>query len=175
MNDDDLGRLEQRGDDWTITFTRRLKHPVEKVWRAVTEEEHLAAWFPDRVVGNFEPGAALRFEMQTGDSFDGKVIQFEPQKILELAWGPDTLRIELQPDGDGTLLTLVDTFHELGKAARDGAGWHECVERLVAHVDGTTPPKDGAIWKTVHPVYQERFGPEASTIGVPEGYELPDD
>ncbi len=45
--------------------------------------------------------------------------------------GPRTrrTRIELQADGAGTLLTLTDTFDDLGKAARDGAGWHECLDR----------------------------------------------
>jgi uncharacterized protein YndB with AHSA1/START domain len=174
MKDEDLGRLEQHGDDWTITFTRRFDHPLEKVWRAVTEEEHLAAWFPDRVIGEFRAGAPLRFEMETGDGFDGKMLVFEPPKVMEILWGTDTLRIELHPDGDGTVLTLVDTFVELGKAARDAAGWHECLDRLVAELDGTAPPKPGAVWKVVNPMYQERFGPEASTMGPPEGYEFPE-
>jgi uncharacterized protein YndB with AHSA1/START domain len=174
MKDEDLGRLEQQGDDWTITFTRRFDHPLEKVWRAVTEEEHLAAWFPDRVIGEFRAGAPLRFEMDTGDGFDGKMLVFEPPKVMEILWGTDTLRIELQPDGDGTVLTLVDTFTELGKAARDAAGWHECLDRLVAELDGTVPPQPGAVWKVVNPMYQERFGLEASTMGPPDGYELPE-
>jgi hypothetical protein len=99
---------------------------------------------------------------------------FEPPKVMEILWGTDTLRIELQPDGDATVLTLVDTFAELGKAARDAAGWHECLDRLVAELDGTAPPKPGAVWKVVNPVYQERLGPEASTMGPPEGYEFPE-
>ena len=174
MSNDDLGRLDQHGDDWTITFTRRLNHSVEKVWRTVTEEKHLAAWFPDRVIGKFEPDAKLRFEFPTGDAFDGKMLAFEPEKMLELQWGPDTLRIELEPDGDGTVLTLVDTFHELGKAARDASGWHECIERLVAHMNGAPAPAEGAVWKAVIGQYRERFGPDASTIGPPEGHPIND-
>ena len=56
---------------------------------------------------------------------------------MEFTWGTDRLRIELRADGAGTLLTLTDTFDELGKAARDGAGWHECLDRLVSELDGT--------------------------------------
>ena len=37
MNDADLGTLARNGDRWTLTFTRRLPHPLEKVWRAVTD------------------------------------------------------------------------------------------------------------------------------------------
>ena len=175
MKDDDLGRLEQDGDNWSVTFTRRLDHPVEKVWRAVTEDEHLAAWFPDRVIGEFRAGASLRFEMETGDGFDGKMVVFEPPKVMELMWGEDRLRIELQPDGDGTVMTFVDTLVELGKAARDAAGWHECLARLVAALDGAAPPAEGSVWKAVNPIYQERFGPDASTIGPPEGHPVTQD
>jgi hypothetical protein len=87
---------------------------------------------------------------------------------MELMWGTDRLRIELRPDGDRTVLTLVDTFNELGKAARDAAGWHECLDRLVASLDGIDAPPFGEIWKQVHPLYVERLGPDASTIGPPE-------
>src|SRR5207248_450061 len=139
MLDTDLGRLHKQNDRWTLTYTRRLHHPPEKVWRAVTEPEHLKAWFPDRVVGEMASGAVLRFENEHGDGFDGKVLTFDPPSLMELLWGTDELRIEVQPDGDGTLLTFVDTFDELGKAARDGAGWHECLDRLVSELAGKTP------------------------------------
>jgi len=39
MDDADLGTLARQGDRWTLTFTRRLAHPREKVWRAVTEPD----------------------------------------------------------------------------------------------------------------------------------------
>ncbi len=37
MDDTALGTLTRQGDQWTLTFTRRLAHSREKVWRAVTE------------------------------------------------------------------------------------------------------------------------------------------
>lgn len=157
----------------TVTFVRRLPHPVAKVWRAVTEPEHLQAWFPDTIeVTEWEPGAPLRFVMPTGDSFDGEVVTVEPERRLELRWGTDLLRIDLEPDGDdATVLTFVDTFHELGKAVRDSAGWHECLEHLVADLDGSPAPAPGDVWQVVQPKYVDRFGPAAATIGPPPGYE----
>ena len=56
-----LGTLTRDDDDCTVTFIRELPHPVEKVWRAVTEPEHLGAWFPDQIVGERRAGAPLRF------------------------------------------------------------------------------------------------------------------
>lgn len=173
MNDTDLGTLEKQDDKWSVIFTRRLRHSPDKVWRAVTEPEHMAAWFPDEMVGDRRAGAPLKFVSAHGDGFEGEMLVFEPPTVMELLWGTDRLRIEVRPDdrGDGTILTLTDTFAELGKAARDAAGWHECLDRLAAALDGTEPAKWGAHWKDVNAVYVERFGPEASTIGPPPGWE----
>jgi uncharacterized protein YndB with AHSA1/START domain len=171
MRNDDLGSLAKAGDRWTLRFTRRFDHPREKVWRAVTEPEHLAVWFPHMIVGDRRAGAALRFVSASdpADGFDGKMLAFDPPSLMELSWGGDRLRIELRPDGDGTILTLTDTFEELGKAARDGAGWHECLDRLVPALDGSSAPEWGETWRAVHPRYVERFGPEAASIGPPAG------
>jgi len=56
----DLGTLSREGDRWKLTFVRPLPHTPEKVWRAVTEPEHLAAWYPQEIVGERRAGAALR-------------------------------------------------------------------------------------------------------------------
>jgi len=167
------GTLEQTPSGPRLRFTRRLAHPPEKVWRAITEPEHLAAWFPDTiVVERWEVGAPLRFESAPveGGGFDGEVLEYVPERALEIRWGPDVIRLEVEPDGDGTRLTLLDTIDELGKAARDAAGWHTCIDQLEHHLDGSSPdwsPSDR--WKEVHPSYVERFGPEAAAIGPPAG------
>jgi uncharacterized protein YndB with AHSA1/START domain len=167
------GDLEQLdGDRWRLRFTRTLRHPQEKVWRAVTEPEHLAHWFPTTIEGERAPGATLHFSFPQGEAepFDGEMTAFEPPRVMELRWGPDLLRIELRQVPEGTELTLLDTLEERGKAARDGAGWHTCLDALEASLSGD----DGARatmgrWNEVHPRYVERFGPEAATIGPPEG------
>jgi uncharacterized protein YndB with AHSA1/START domain len=168
---DELGVLVLAGDDWKLTFTRRLKHPPEKVWRAVTAPEHLVAWFPDGITGEWRVGAKLRFGTPGGDGFDGEVLVFDPPTTVEFTWGTDRLRIDVRPDDDGTLLTMTDTFGELGKAARDGAGWHECLERLGADVEGAALPKWGEGWMERFERYRKALGPEASTIGPPEGWQ----
>jgi len=163
------GELTPVDGRWQLRFRRRLAHPPEKVWRALVEPEHLAAWFPQRVVGERAAGARLRFEHdQSGtDAFDGEMLRFEPPRLLEFTWGPDVLRFELEPDGDHTVLTLFDTFDAEGKAARDAAGWHECLDRLAAHVDGRPLGAWGAPWPELNDAYVARFGPEAATIGPP--------
>jgi uncharacterized protein YndB with AHSA1/START domain len=39
----ELGRFEEVEGGWRLRFERRLPHSPEKVWRALTEEAHLAA------------------------------------------------------------------------------------------------------------------------------------
>jgi uncharacterized protein YndB with AHSA1/START domain len=167
MDDADFGTLTRDGDRYRLTYVRHFAHPIEKVWRAISEPQHLAVWFPDEIVGERRAGAALRFVTSSGDGFDGQMLAFEPPSLIELMWGTDHLRIELHPEGDGTRFVLVDTFGELGKAARDGAGWHECVARLACALDGETPGQWDDEWRAVHTLYVERFGPAAATIGPP--------
>jgi uncharacterized protein YndB with AHSA1/START domain len=170
----DLGELERYEDRVVLRFTRRLSHPPEKVWRALVEPEHLAVWFPTTIDGERAAGARLRFRHRDdlAEPFDGEMLAFEPPSLLELQWGGDVLRFELDPDRDGTLLVFTDTLEELGKAARDGAGWHECLDRLVCELAGQAPPWASADrWRQVHPRYVAHLGPEAATIGPPEEWE----
>jgi uncharacterized protein YndB with AHSA1/START domain len=171
MDDAGLGMLSRQGDRWTLRFTRRLAHPRDKVWRAVTEPEHLAVWYPQQIVGERRAGASLRFVSAAGDGFDGRMLVFDPPSVLEFTWGADLLRIELAADGPGTLLTLTDTFDDLGKAARDAAGWHECLGRLASDLDGTPPGPWGQPWPQLHQAYVSQLGPDAATIGPPAGWE----
>jgi uncharacterized protein YndB with AHSA1/START domain len=170
----DYGQLERRDGRLLLHFTRRLPHPPQKVWRALTEPEHLAAWFPTTIDGERAAGAKLHFRHRDHEAppIDGEMLAFDPPSLMELRWGEDILRFELEPEGDGTVLALTNTFDEFGKAARDGAGWHACLDQLEYEVGGQTPPGSPADrWRQVHDAYIERFGPEASTIGPPEEWE----
>jgi uncharacterized protein YndB with AHSA1/START domain len=167
------GKLETTGNGQPrIRFERSFSHPPEKVWRAITEPEHLAQWFPTTIEGERAAGAHLSFDFPEAQAppFEGEMLVFDPPRLMEMRWGPDTLRFELQPQQSGTRLVLLDTLDELGKAARDGAGWHTCLAALSAHLDGE-PDSRAAMdsWGEVHPTYVAEFGPAAATIGPPDG------
>jgi uncharacterized protein YndB with AHSA1/START domain len=170
MNSNNVdGMLERVADGWRLVFTRRLAHPSEKVWRAIVEAEHRDAWFPQRIEGEWRVGAPLRFVSESG-GFEGEVLAFEPPRLVEMRWGTDRIRLEVQPDGDGCVLTLSDTFAEQGKAARDAAGWHACLDGLESELAGERAGWTvGERWQAVHGAYVERFGPAGATIGPPEG------
>jgi uncharacterized protein YndB with AHSA1/START domain len=167
----DYGRLDRRDGRLVLEFTRRLQHPPQKVWRALTEPDHLAAWFPSTIEGDRATGARLHFgfrEMEAAP-FDGEMLIFEPPSVMELRWGDEILRFEVRPDGDGSVLSFRNIFDELGKAARDGAGWHSCLDLLGCEVGGEKAPWSAADrWRELRDAYRERFGPDASTIGPPE-------
>ena len=152
-----------------LRFVRELGHPPSKVWRALTSAEHLAAWFPHTiVVDEWKPGAPLKFTAVRGDAFDGEVLAVEAERLLEFRWGTDIVRFEREPSGGGTRLVFSDTLDELGKAARDGAGWHVCLDELERHLDGEDSEEDMSDqWRRVHSAYVDEFGPDAATIGPP--------
>jgi uncharacterized protein YndB with AHSA1/START domain len=161
------GDLIQTAAGWQLRFERRLAHPPEKVWRAITEPEHLKAWFPQEIAGDWEVGSVLDFKSRYGD-FQGEVLAFEPPRLVEFRWGADTIRMEVSADGEGSLLTLTDTIDELGKAARDSAGWHTCLDHLEHELDGTSADFDDSDrWAELNAGYVAKYGPEAATIGPP--------
>jgi len=162
------GTLHAEAGRYVLRFERQLAHPPEKVWQALTDPAELTHWFPQDVEADLRPGGKMCFVSRGDDapSFDGEVIDFDPPRVFTYLWGTDVLRWELRPQGDGCLLVFTDTIVEQGKAARDGAGWHVCLETLVARLDGSEPPPADR-WQQVHPGYVDRFGPAAATMGPP--------
>jgi uncharacterized protein YndB with AHSA1/START domain len=169
MNDP-YGQLEQVGDRWRLRFTRRLPHPPEKVWRALSEPDHLAAWFPTTVEGDRVEGAKLKFgfPFPGAEPIDGEMLAYRPYTLMELRWGEDNLCFELASSGAATVLTLTVTFLEEGRGARDAAGWHVCLDSLAADLADREPDTSGAAWRPVHADYVRLLGPGASTIGPPD-------
>jgi uncharacterized protein YndB with AHSA1/START domain len=162
------GTLHEEDGRFFLRFERRLAHPPEKVWTALTDPAELTHWFPVDVQADLRPGGKMQFTFRQDEAppFDGEVLVYDPPRVFAYRWGPDVLRWELHADDGGTVLTLTDTLEEQGKAARDGAGWQVCLEALGARLDGAEAPGPDR-WKQVHPGYVEEFGPEASTLGPP--------
>src|SRR5437763_4229872 len=107
------GTIDQLDDGrWRLRFTRTLAHPQEKVWAAITEPQHLAHWFPTTIEGERAAGAPLRFSFPNDQfpAFDGEMLAYEPESLMEIGWGPDIIRIELRSVAEGTELTLLDTL-----------------------------------------------------------------
>lgn len=173
-DEDRYGTLHTEDGRAVVRYVRRLGHSREAVWHALTEDEHLAAWFPTTIDGERAPGAALTFRFTDLDvpAMTGTIHRCDSPSILEFTWGEDILRFELEPDGDArTVLTLTVTMSEFGKAARDATGWHVCLDNLSTELAGDQGSEDGERWREVNKVYVAQFGPEASTLGPPEDWQ----
>jgi uncharacterized protein YndB with AHSA1/START domain len=143
-----------------LRFERKLAHPVGKVWRAVTEPDHLSRWFPWQVELDPKVGGRIGFTHPTMDvtAPDAVVTAFEPPRLFAYTWDDADLRWELTEDGDGCLLVFTHVFAERPAAAKVAAGWHLSLDALGDSLDGVeaTPPADR--WTQLNAGYVEAFG-----------------
>jgi uncharacterized protein YndB with AHSA1/START domain len=123
-----------------VRLERRLPHSVERVWRALTEPEELAHWFPG--------GEPL------------EVLVSDPPHVLAGRWFGDPLRLELHAEGDGCRLVLVQAFDDPDTSARTAAGWDRCLARLGALLGGAPMGERESLagWPEAHERYAARFG-----------------
>jgi uncharacterized protein YndB with AHSA1/START domain len=135
-------RVEERADGrFAVRFERALAHPATKVWRALTEPTHLRAWFVeildyDRSRLAFAPDADLSF-VATGDfpPGRGRVLTYDPPRLLEYTWDTEILRFELIPDGDtACVLRFTNIVDGRGTADAVAPGWNTGLDRLATHL-----------------------------------------
>jgi uncharacterized protein YndB with AHSA1/START domain len=139
------GTLEHRGDHQVIRFERRLDHPVERVWRALTQPDEIERWLAVAELDLVEGGTVVLTWQNTDEDGNtavarGTVSALDPPHVIEF----DTdihgrLRWELEPDGDGTALTFtaeaqLPEEYELQVLA----GWHIHLDHLEHVLDGGT-------------------------------------
>jgi len=130
------GRVIKHGDGrCTVVFERHLPHPVEKVWAAITDPDHLARWFPGIKVELRQGG---KFSIRFGGDCDGpshvsgEVAIYEPPRRLQLG----SMLYELERAGTGCLLRFSDVLQFTGARSNTDiansvlAGWHSYLDRL---------------------------------------------
>ena len=153
-------KLEEGEGRPVLRFERRLAHPPEKVWRALTESGQISRWFPADIEGEFEVGATLRFPFREdeGPTTQGEVLEVEPPRTLAYTWGGEVLRFELRPDGDGCLLVFTHEFEDRPGAPKFAAGWHVCLDGLEALLDGGERATSQEDWQGLYDAYAADFG-----------------
>ena len=153
----------------SLVFERVLAHPPERVWRALVTPKGLADWHPtpfELDSGPARPGARIRYIRTEGgpEMPDGELLEYHPPRVLAHSWGEDRLRWELRAHDGGTALRLTHTFADRFKAARDGTGWHMCLEALSDSLEQLRRPRRGSKprvpdgWSELNEEYQRRFG-----------------
>ena len=129
----------------TISFEFDLRHPPEKVWRALTDPALLAEWLLPAVGLELEPGAAFTLKSQPYPGWDGTVdcrfVEIETHRKLSYTWvvGGDlglntVVTFTLTPTESGTRLSLVQSgFKPEQKQNFGGAryGWKMMGGKLI--------------------------------------------
>jgi uncharacterized protein YndB with AHSA1/START domain len=128
-----------------LRFERRLPHPVERVWAALTDPGELAGWLADAELDLRVGGAVGLRWLDTDDEGHravarGTISALEPARVLEYETDPDgRLRWELLAEGDGCLLTFeAEAAVPEGRRADRLAGWHVRLDGLAAALAGTS-------------------------------------
>jgi uncharacterized protein YndB with AHSA1/START domain len=141
-----------------------LKAPVSRVWRALTDHEQFGAWFQVKLEAPFEPGkeaiGRITHPGYEHVTWRAVVRQMVPERLFSLSWHPYAVDAEadyadepqtlvefrLEPQGEGTLLTLTESgFERIPARRRDEAfrmndgGWSEQMENIRRYVEETAP------------------------------------
>jgi uncharacterized protein YndB with AHSA1/START domain len=152
-----------------VRFERRLAHPIDAVWRAVTDPAELAHWFPGEVAVDLRLGGRMTFS-EEGFTSEGEVTELDPPRLFAFSWGDDRLRFELESTdrGAGCLLRFTHVLDASDRAARDAAGWHVCLDRLEGRLGGADTEAPGSSvteeWRRHYDEYRGRGMPAGATI-----------
>lgn len=162
--------LRKDGDRWTLVLVRDLAHPPAKVWRALTEPEHLRQWAPydsDRNLGVAGTAMLTTIGAPKPHVTESRIARAEAPHLLELDWGGQAMRWQLEPLGaSGTRLTL---WHDIDRRfiAMGAAGWHVCLDvldrELAGHPIGRIagpPAMKLAGWQRLLGEYAQQLGVE---------------
>lgn len=138
-----------------ITLEFHLRHPPQKVWRALTDPALLAQWLLPVVDLRLEPAAAFRFTASPQPGWDGQVNcrvlaatapsgdgPGSPPATLSFTWVVGELdtvvTFTLTPTASGTRLSLVHTGFKPGQERNCGGaryGWKMMTDKLLALLD----------------------------------------
>jgi uncharacterized protein YndB with AHSA1/START domain len=156
-----LGTATETADAYVLRYERRLDHPVDVVWRAVTDPGEVGAWWAEADI-DLRVGGAVEFRWQMADpdgnsaTATGTVTALDPPRLVEYTTDiHGVLRFELSAAGEGTRLVFSATYPKsMPERLSVTAGWHVHLEHLDAALDGVEI--DWSTWYADHyPRWQE--------------------
>lgn len=165
------GHYERIAGRPVVSFQRTFPHPVAAVWAAVTDPSQLEKWFPTTVeFSALRPGAPIdfRFAQDAYPPMTGEVREVQPPRRLVFTWGEDALTFELFEDDGAAACRLAFSvvLDSADKAARDSAGWDDCLDMLDQVVKGRTPerPSLSQNWSAYYEEYKRRGLPATAAV-----------
>ncbi len=126
-----------------IRFERHLRHPVERVWAALTEPERMVEWLGHRA--EIDPREGGRLAIWLGGPGDPgsaayTITVFDPPHVIEADGEGEegVLRWELRSGGEGCTLTFTHTLlPDEGARELVLAGWHLLLDQLPDALGGS--------------------------------------
>jgi uncharacterized protein YndB with AHSA1/START domain len=174
------GTVTPSGSGFMLRFERELRHPVDVVWKALTEEH--SEWLSG-------PGAEIELRVggkvrMPAHTIESTVVELDPPRVFALGWdSPEwgeggVVRWELTPTDEGTRLVMTHDHPKIDPAVQEEfarrnnwpdemkravprtlAGWHMLLNMLEQHVDGRkvanmpTPEDPGGDWQPIFEHY----------------------
>jgi uncharacterized protein YndB with AHSA1/START domain len=167
------GTYEQSNGSPVVRFERTFPHPVAAVWNAVTDPARLGQWFPTSVeFDQLQAGEPItfRFAEDRYPAMSGELREVSAPGRLVFTWGDDVLTFELEERDGGAACRLAFSvvLDSAEKAARDAAGWDDCLDRLEEAVSGQSPQRsqESGSW-------EERYA-EYKRLGLPATAPIPE-
>lgn len=130
-----------------VRMRRRFNAPPQRAFRAWSDPEELARWFPERVEGGLAVGSrSMLVWAERRVWWD--VVEAHPDRrfVVHWPWLPDerlitTVSVLVEPAGYGSRIDLEDGPFPLDQAgvldawAKAIEGWSETLALLRAHLD----------------------------------------
>ncbi len=149
-----VGKVLFEGDLATLIFQRRLSHPPEAVWEALTDPKQLSLWYMMQAAIDGRASGSIDFSGGPGQyNVTGSILKWNPPRVLEYEWkirpragmpsGEDAVvRWELDRDGAETLLTLThrNVTRQTATGIAPATHTHILLDRLAAQLDGRPLP-----------------------------------
>ena len=104
------GRLQTIDERPALVFERRLRHSVERVWRAISDPDELERWFLSRPGWTPRPGERWKAMGEPGE-----IVECEPPNLLAWRWGGEQFGF-----GCGAGASSWRAGRRLSRLARDG-------------------------------------------------------
>ena len=127
MHRTDAGTYVEHAGRPAVRFERIYPHPVERVWRAITDPAELRHWFPSPEVSyEARVGGTLTL---SGDPYapearTSTVLVWEPPHRFGFGWEQDELHFTLSEAEGGCRLVLLDVL-SAGRLVTLGEGMAE--------------------------------------------------
>ena len=139
-------------NEFTVRRAVTIHAPLEKVWEAVTDPQHISAWFSDSAEVELVVGGEGNLAWKDHGSYPLVVERIEAPRLVAYRWSFESggaidldhstvFTFTLEPLEIGTQLTVVETgFDSLDdpgvRMESNRGGWTEELDELVAYLEG---------------------------------------